>query len=207
VNYFLHAGHLHIAGSKMSKSLKNFITIQDALKQYTANQIRLVFLIHSWDSLLDYKDESLKRAIGLEQTFQKFFLGCRSLIQEQLAHPIPFSGEHNFHDAEKELLANLLETQTAVHAALCDSFDTPTVMNQLSSLVSQANVYMSNKARDVLGTAKVNVMLLERVGQWITKMLGVFGVSVEQTGLRIGFSTFSATSSSLNVRWQTTRWE
>lgn len=27
VNYFLHTGHLHIAGLKMSKSLKNFITI------------------------------------------------------------------------------------------------------------------------------------------------------------------------------------
>jgi cysteinyl-tRNA synthetase len=28
VNYFLHTGHLHIKGSKMSKSLKNFITIK-----------------------------------------------------------------------------------------------------------------------------------------------------------------------------------
>ena len=27
VNYFLHAGHLHINGLKMSKSLKNFISI------------------------------------------------------------------------------------------------------------------------------------------------------------------------------------
>ncbi|RYE93380.1 MAG: hypothetical protein EOO77_45580, partial [Oxalobacteraceae bacterium] len=26
-NYFLHSGHLHIHGSKMSKSLKNFTTI------------------------------------------------------------------------------------------------------------------------------------------------------------------------------------
>ena len=28
VNYFLHTGHLHIEGLKMSKSLKNFITIE-----------------------------------------------------------------------------------------------------------------------------------------------------------------------------------
>lgn len=27
-NYFLHVGHLHITGLKMSKSLKNFITIK-----------------------------------------------------------------------------------------------------------------------------------------------------------------------------------
>lgn len=30
VNYFLHTGHLSIAGLKMSKSLKNFITIRCA---------------------------------------------------------------------------------------------------------------------------------------------------------------------------------
>ena len=31
VNYFLHAGHVHIEGLKMSKSLKNFITIKECL--------------------------------------------------------------------------------------------------------------------------------------------------------------------------------
>ncbi len=33
VNYFLHAGHLDIEGLKMSKSLKNFITIRQALQE------------------------------------------------------------------------------------------------------------------------------------------------------------------------------
>ena len=28
IHYFLHSGHLHIEGLKMSKSLKNFITIR-----------------------------------------------------------------------------------------------------------------------------------------------------------------------------------
>ena len=32
-----HNGHLHIDGLKMSKSLKNFITIKEILKTYTAN--------------------------------------------------------------------------------------------------------------------------------------------------------------------------
>lgn len=40
INYFLHMGHLSISGSKMSKSLKNFITIREALESgYT---VRLV---------------------------------------------------------------------------------------------------------------------------------------------------------------------
>ena len=66
VNYFMHAGHLHIEGSKMSKSLKNFITIKDALDTYTAKQIRIMFLLHQWDKVLDYKEESMREAISWE---------------------------------------------------------------------------------------------------------------------------------------------
>lgn len=39
----------------MSKSLKNFVTIQEALKQYTARQLRILFLMHNWADVLDYK--------------------------------------------------------------------------------------------------------------------------------------------------------
>ena len=50
VNYFMHMGHLSIAGSKMSKSLKNFQTIQDALKtDYTPRGMRIVFLMGRWN--------------------------------------------------------------------------------------------------------------------------------------------------------------
>lgn len=55
VNYFLHCGTLRIQGMKMSKSLKNFITIRQALKEYTARQLRLLFLMHNWADLLDYR--------------------------------------------------------------------------------------------------------------------------------------------------------
>lgn len=55
VNYFLHCGSLRIAGLKMSKSLKNFITIREALKHYSARQLRILFLMHNWNDVLDYR--------------------------------------------------------------------------------------------------------------------------------------------------------
>ena len=55
VKYFLHSGHLTISGCKMSKSLKNFITIKECLQQYTSSQMRLMFLLHAWNSTLDYR--------------------------------------------------------------------------------------------------------------------------------------------------------
>lgn len=69
VNYFLHTGHLTIAGCKMSKSLKNFVTISDALKRHTARQLRIAFLLHSWKDTLDYSDNTMEMAIQTEKLF------------------------------------------------------------------------------------------------------------------------------------------
>lgn len=47
VRYFLHTGHLTIAGCKMSKSLKNFITIKDALAKNTGESSSFSLKLHS----------------------------------------------------------------------------------------------------------------------------------------------------------------
>ena len=53
VNFFAHSGHLHIDGLKMSKSLKNFITIRQALNTYSARQLRFLFLLHNWSDPME----------------------------------------------------------------------------------------------------------------------------------------------------------
>lgn len=67
VRYFLHSGHLTIAGCKMSKSLKNFITINEVLKKHTARQLRLAFLLHSWKDTLDYSEGTMEMAVQYEK--------------------------------------------------------------------------------------------------------------------------------------------
>lgn len=72
-NYFLHAGHLNIEGLKMSKSLKNFITIQDMLKQYTSRQLRLMFLTQPWDTTMNYNDTTCNEACTKDKILYTFF--------------------------------------------------------------------------------------------------------------------------------------
>jgi cysteinyl-tRNA synthetase len=76
INYFLHSGHLTISGCKMSKSLKNFITIKEALKKNTARQLRFAFLLHSWKDTLDYSDNTMNDALQ----YEKFANVSHSLI-------------------------------------------------------------------------------------------------------------------------------
>jgi cysteinyl-tRNA synthetase len=60
VNYFLHTGRLDIKGLKMSKSLKNFITIKEILKTSSARQVRIAFLLQAWDRPINFSDQALQ---------------------------------------------------------------------------------------------------------------------------------------------------
>lgn len=51
----------------MSKSLKNFVTIQQALQKQTATQLRLAFLLHSWKDTLDYSVNTMEMAVQYER--------------------------------------------------------------------------------------------------------------------------------------------
>lgn len=69
VRYFLHMGHLSIAGSKMSKSLKNFQTIKDALAtDYTPRGMRTVFLMGRWNDGVEISPDMRTMAEGWEST-------------------------------------------------------------------------------------------------------------------------------------------
>lgn len=81
VKYFLHTGHLTIAGCKMSKSLKNFVTIQQALQKHTATQLRLAFLLHSWKDTLDYSENTMEMAVQYERFLNEFFLNVKDLTR------------------------------------------------------------------------------------------------------------------------------
>ena len=63
----------------MSKSLKNFITIDEALKDFSARQLRLVFALNPWEKPLDFKDSLIHEVKSIEATFSKFFTNIRAL--------------------------------------------------------------------------------------------------------------------------------
>jgi cysteinyl-tRNA synthetase len=81
VNYFLHTGHLSIEGQKMSKSLKNFITIREALGKYTARQLRLAFATTAWDGPMDFKDDVMEEMKSLEEKICVWFSKAELLYE------------------------------------------------------------------------------------------------------------------------------
>nr|KAJ3422186.1 hypothetical protein HK105_000825 [Polyrhizophydium stewartii] len=173
VNYFLHGGHLHIEGQKMSKSLKNFISIKEVLAQHTAAQIRIMFLMHDWNGTLDYSIGSMSEARGIEASINNFLSLVKAVVQESRFASQSHSSTHNYGDSEKELVATLLQKQAAIYAALADSFDTPLAMQELRQLISQANQYYQNKTK---AKQTPNALVLNKIGAYVTKLMRTFGV-------------------------------
>ncbi len=183
VNYFLHCGHLHIEGMKMSKSLKNFLSIKEGLETATAAQMRIMFLLHQWDSTLDFSKGSIGEAKSLEKTVENFFLTVNALKREKEPD------EHNFGELDKELLRNLNSAQEQIHEALCDSFNTPKVMLEIRKLITQSNQYYSEKKT-------ANVYVLSKVASYISDLLLMFGVFADKNNELGQFSQAKSSVSS-----------
>ena len=62
VNYWIHAGFVRVDKEKMSKSLGNFFTIREILKQFPGEVVRFFILTSHYRSPLDYSTESLEKA-------------------------------------------------------------------------------------------------------------------------------------------------
>ncbi|XP_005747629.1 cysteine--tRNA ligase, cytoplasmic isoform X2 [Pundamilia nyererei] len=169
VQYFLHTGHLTISGCKMSKSLKNFITIKDALAKNTARQLRLAFLMHSWKDTLDYSSNTMESAVQYEKFMNEFFLNVKDILRA----PTDITGQfEKWETAEVELNNSFCDRKSAVHEALCDNVDTRTAMEEMRTLVSQSNGYIASKKSAKL---RPNRMLMESIAAYLTNMLKIFG--------------------------------
>lgn len=168
VKYFLHTGHLTISGCKMSKSLKNFVTIQQALKKNSATQLRLAFLLHSWKDTLDYSENTMEMAVQFEKCLSEFFLNIKDLTRIGESDK-PSSIFDLWTTIEGELQQKFNNSKTAIHASLCDNIDTRSVLDNLRDLVSSTNVYIKNNGE------KLNRLLLKKIAAYITDILYIFG--------------------------------
>ncbi|KAK6365266.1 cysteinyl-tRNA synthetase [Exophiala oligosperma] len=161
VNYFLHMGHLSIQGSKMSKSLKNFTTIREALhvqKEWTSRSLRIIFLLGNWKDGIEITDDMVVEGRNWEDRVDNFFLNAIENVKNAKAS-----------NGQRTIMASaLLDAEEKVRAALLDSFNTPLAMSTLSALI---NAYNSAKKSDLTADDHRNT------GLFVTRMVNIFGLN------------------------------
>ena len=148
VRYWMHNGFVRVDDQKMSKSLGNFFTIRELLKQYDPEVIRFFILRAHYRSPLNYADVHLEDA---KIALQKLYLCLQNAgIEQNLQN----SAEHSW---------NLDDTYTQRFCeAMNDDFNTSVAIATLFDLVNQINKNPSKNQALQLQMLANSIGLLQR---------------------------------------------
>jgi cysteinyl-tRNA synthetase len=131
-NYWMHIGFVNIAGEKMSKSLNNFFTISDVLKEYDGEVIRYFILSSHYRSPLNYSQENLEIA---KNALTRLYTAVRD-IQIQTIEVVETNYQRDF------------------DKAMDDDFNTPQALAVLFSLAKDINNAATNEKIHLVSVLK-----------------------------------------------------
>ncbi|KAL8669004.1 MAG: hypothetical protein Q9168_006384 [Polycauliona sp. 1 TL-2023] len=164
VNYFMHMGHLDVQGAKMSKSLKNFVTIRHELSRKggsSPRSMRILFMLGGWKERFEVTEGLKKEASAWEDKVNNFFIKVLGMDDTRTT---------NGHDntSKTSIQTYLAEAKEKFHNALTDSFNTSVAIQAISELITKYN------------SLDASVVPLERskeVALWVTQMVNMFGLN------------------------------
>lgn len=132
VDIFLHIGHLSIEGKKMSKSLKNFITIREILKDYDNQVIRMYFALRKYNSPMSFSYNSLDEAKSIWETFQSFWRRTNNKF------------ESKWSERDQVILDKLESTRKINIKLLNNDFDIPGLINNILEIIATVNIELTS---------------------------------------------------------------
>jgi cysteinyl-tRNA synthetase len=142
VNYWMHNGFVRVDDEKMSKSLGNFHTIRDVLKQYDAEVVRFFILRAHYRSPLNYSDHHLNEA---RSGLMRLYTALKTVPAAGVA-PIDWRTPH----------------AAAFQAAMNDDFNTAEAVAVLFELANEVKKSASPQSAAQLKSLGAVLGLLER---------------------------------------------
>lgn len=130
VNYWVHTGMVQVDQEKMSKSLGNFFTLRDVLKDYDSETLRYFLMSAHYRSQLSYSDDNIKQA---KSALERLYTALRD------AQPNT--------DVDPEFGGFL----TRFNAAMDDDFNTPEAFAVLFDIAKAINKTTAQEANDLAG--------------------------------------------------------
>ncbi|HWT54978.1 MAG TPA: cysteine--tRNA ligase [Rhodocyclaceae bacterium] len=170
VNYWMHNGFIRVDDEKMSKSLGNFFTIRDVLKQYDPEVVRFFILRAHYRSPLNYSDAHLddaRSALTRLYTALKNHPASNVAVDWDEAHAQKFAAAMNDDFGTSEALAVLFDL-----ANLVNRDNDPGIAHQLRALGGvlgllqrDAQVFLqaAPAAADGLANEAIEALIVARV--------------------------------------------
>ena len=124
VNTWMHVGFVNVDDEKMSKSLKNFFTIRDVLKNYDGETLRYFLISSHYRSPLNYSKTNIDGAQSALKRLYNAINGLNKKVDDVSTIDTNFEERFNL--------------------ALNDDFNTPMALSILFEIAKQINIERTN---------------------------------------------------------------
>jgi cysteinyl-tRNA synthetase len=139
VRYWMHTGFLNIDSQKMSKSLGNFKTIRDALKNYDYRALRYFFISNHYRAAIDFTEAALEQAKNSVGRIDEFIFN---------------KVDAGYDDAADE--AAVGEASAKFHDALANDLNTPQAFAVLFDFIRSQNMKEKSGRRTFEFLSQIN---------------------------------------------------
>lgn len=139
-NYWMHSGMLRVNNEKMSKSLGNFLMLDDILENTDINVLRLLMMQTHYRSSLDFSDTRLKEA---ETSYNRIKNALENV--EWLCKNADNSGKTL---DISEIITSFDKTKKSFIQNMDDDFNAPAALGDIFSFIGELNTKLSNVELD-----------------------------------------------------------
>ena len=168
-NYWMHNGYININNQKMSKSLGNFFTVRDILKQYDGEVVRFFMLSAHYRNPINFADTLMEQAKSAVERVYTCIDNLEFLLQN--------SEDRELTDSEKEYSKTLDDCKTKFIAAMDDDLNTADAIAAIFDIVYASNTALSNENKNAKAVVEKTLDLIHELGG----VLGLFQKTQEKS--------------------------
>ena len=163
-NYWMHNGYINVDNEKMSKSLGNFFTVRDVLKEFDGDTLRFFMLSAHYRSPINYSKDMLNQAKSSLERIKN----CKNNLNFILTK----IDKTDMSEQEKENVAYLQECKTNFIDKMNDDLNTADAITAIFDLVKFANTNVS------IDSSKVFV---QQTLDMLNELTGVLNIAMDKT--------------------------
>lgn len=168
-NYWMHNGYININNKKMSKSLGNFFTVRDILKDYDGEVIRYFMLSAHYRNPINFADTLMEQAkSAVERVYT-----CLDTLSFLLEN----SEDRELTDHETEYVKKLDEYKQKFIDAMDDDLNTAAAISAIFDIVYASNTALSNETKNASSAVQKTIDIIRELGG----VLGLFCKSDEKS--------------------------
>lgn len=162
-NYWMHNGYINVDNEKMSKSLGNFFTVRDVLKEFDGDTLRFFMLSAHYRSPINYSKDMLNQAKSSLERIKN----CKNNLNFILTK----IDKTDMSEQEKENIAYLQECKTNFIDKMNDDLNTADAITAIFDLVKFANTNVS------IDSSKVFV---QQTLDMLNELTGVLNIAMDK---------------------------